>query len=503
MAFEPVRIIHASHLRLDHQLEGLTHIPPEVHRIVEDATLAAFDYLLAACLDHRVDFLLLTGNTFDRHDNSLRAWAALEQGFELLDEHDIHVFVIPGEMDPASAWLNGPRWPDNVTVFYANDGGPVAAMRDEKPVATVRQLDEFGRDRDGLNLPRGKSSTGGPLRLAPFTIGVMPSGSTFLSSKFTQHKQGTTPSHDDRSQGQHADLTDSPEFADVNADDIDAEGSDDFHSPMQEFEASDYLAAQNSHEHDESAEHGKGSAGEVMDYIALGGPPQRQTFVTEDGLAHHPGTTQGISAHEQGPCGATLVELDHQGRGRSVFIPTGVVRWERLTIHVSPDATPTAAEIAVRESLSHISAISSEKICVLNWLLPGEGQLEQSLGDEEYVLQWLERIAAQSTKGHAVRYLHQVDWLSAESSSASTAAMEQPDSVPSLRQEFLQHLSELSRQGAESWLAAVRRLERELGRDEAARILSRQTCEGERIHRQARRLGRTWFHDLREEHDAA
>ncbi len=492
MAFEPVRIIHASHLRLDHQLEGLTHIPPEWHRVVEDATLAAFDYLLTACLDHQVDFLLLTGNTFDRHDNSLRAWAALEQGFELLDEHDIHVFVIPGETDPASAWLNGPRWPDNVTVFYANDGGPVAAMRDEKPVATVRQLDEFGRDRDGLNLPHGKSSTGGPLRLAPFTIGVMPSGSTFLSSKFTQHKPGTTPSDHDRLVGERDELSGSAEFADVDTDDINEESADaDFHSPMHEFDASD------------SAEHTKGSTGEVMDYIALGGPPQRQTFVTEDGLAHHPGTTQGISAHEQGPCGATLVELDHQGRGRSVFIPTGIVRWERMTIHVSPDATPDAAEIAIRETLGHITPTSSEKICVLSWLLPGEGQLEQSLGSDERVLQWIERIAAQLVKDRAVRYLHQVDWLSAESSSASTSAIESAESVPSLRQDFLLHLAELSRQGAESWLAAIRRLEREFGRDEAARILSRQTCEGERIHRQARRLGRTWFHDLREEHDAA
>src|SRR5690606_15220787 len=144
------------------------------------ATLAAFDFLLAACVDHNGDFLLLTGNTFDWHDGSLRAWASLAQGVELLAGHDIHVFVVPGQTEPAPAWTNGPRRPDNVTILHLEDGDPVAAMRNGKPIATIRLLDAHGNERDGLKLPRGAISGSAPLRLAPFTIGVLPVDSTYV-----------------------------------------------------------------------------------------------------------------------------------------------------------------------------------------------------------------------------------------------------------------------------------------------------------------------------------
>ncbi|MEX0727557.1 MAG: hypothetical protein WD065_14870 [Planctomycetaceae bacterium] len=490
MAFEPVRIIHASHLRLDHQLEGLTHLPSELHRVVEDATLSAFDFLLAACIDHEVDFLLLTGNTFDWRDGSLRAWTALEQGFELLGEHDIHVFVVPGETDPASAWLNGPRWPGNVTLLYAEDGEPVAAMRDDKPVATIRLLDAHGKERDGLKLPRGTAPASGPLRLAPFTIGVLPDNSSYVPA--------TSMTHD-------ADSPSSEDHGPTDDDLDDDHAENDFHSPMDEFaEADETIAETHAPQHPFHYDP-RGESLDVIDYIALGGPPTRQTFVTEEGLAHHPGTTQGMNDRERGSCGVTLVELDRQGKGRSTFIPTGVVRWEHAAISLAVNASLDELQGAIGEKLRGIAATTTEIVCIIRWAVSASDRLERQVGSIEQLHELIERVALQTAHSGSLRFLHHAEWTTTGDDGAIVAnATETTDEGCSNHlQKFLAGLADVAGQSTENGAAALKRLERELGHNATTRIVFQQMLDAERIHRQAKRLGKNWFQEMRGENDAA
>ena len=492
MAFEPVRIIHACHLRLDHQLEGLTHLPNELFRVVEDATLTAFDYLLAACIDHQVDFLLLTGNTFDWQDGSLRAWGALEQGFELLAEHDIHVFVVPGETDPASAWLSGPRWPDNVTILYAEDGEPVAAMRDDKPVATIRLLDSHGKERDGLKLPRGAISPSGPLRLAPFTIGVLPANSSYMPEEANEQERENAPPHavDHTTDSHSRDDEQNDPFGEHDDDDDDNR----YRSPMDDFADADEAIAEAQSRHG-SFSHD--THGDVIDYIALGGPPMRQTFVTEEGLAHHPGTTQGMNERETGSCGVTLVELDRQGKGRSAFIPTSVVRWEHARVALSCDATVDELQAAIRETVLNLTPATTEKICVIRWSIPGNGQLEQQIGTSARLQEMIERIVSAPPQSHSLRFLHLAEW-------SSNGLNHSPDSpCESHLQTFLGGLDEIARSTAESAAAALKRLGRELGSADESQLALRQTLDAARIHRLATQLGKNWFQEMRGENDAA
>eukprot|EP00913_Durusdinium_trenchii_P023315 g21893.t1 len=137
MPFEPLRYIHAANLNLDTPLTSIGECDSASRDIVENATLTSFERIVSRCVDHNVDFLLLTGNTFDEADRSLPARRALLNGLEQLDANDIRVFVLPGENDPVDAWRAIPELPDNVTVFFDSDNEPVAVIRDDRVIASV------------------------------------------------------------------------------------------------------------------------------------------------------------------------------------------------------------------------------------------------------------------------------------------------------------------------------------------------------------------------------
>lgn len=137
MPFEPLRFVHAADLRLDRPVEAAGPLPDEVRPLVEDATFTAFENVVAACLDNRADFLLLTGDSFIEADRSLRARAALLAGLQRLAEREIRVFVMPGTGDGPAGWRAIADLPDNVTVFDHGGGEPVAVIRDGRVIASV------------------------------------------------------------------------------------------------------------------------------------------------------------------------------------------------------------------------------------------------------------------------------------------------------------------------------------------------------------------------------
>ena len=71
MAFEALRFIHAAGVLADHQVRDTAPCDAEVRSKLIEATLLSFERIIEACVDHEVDFLLLTGDTFDESDRSL------------------------------------------------------------------------------------------------------------------------------------------------------------------------------------------------------------------------------------------------------------------------------------------------------------------------------------------------------------------------------------------------------------------------------------------------
>jgi DNA repair exonuclease SbcCD nuclease subunit len=168
LPFEPIRFIHASNLRLDSQLRGIGDCPDELRKVIESATITAFDRVIDACVSQRVDFALLTGDSFDERDRSLTARIALLDGFDRLNQHGIRIFVLPGRLDPADAWEAISEFPDNVTTFFDPSTEAVAVLRDGKVIASVACAESLGEEQPQHSAPHAQptaAETRGPFRV--------------------------------------------------------------------------------------------------------------------------------------------------------------------------------------------------------------------------------------------------------------------------------------------------------------------------------------------------
>lgn len=171
MAFEALRFIHAAGVMADHQVREIGSCSDEIRSELIDATLTAFERIIEACVEHEVDFLLLTGDTFCEADRSLRARVAIRDGFECLGEAGIDVFVVPGPNDPPAAWSSIPGLPDNVSIFKPEVDEPTAVMRNGNVLATLQACIHRSSSDE---VRSEEASSLGQSRIGPFRIGVIP-----------------------------------------------------------------------------------------------------------------------------------------------------------------------------------------------------------------------------------------------------------------------------------------------------------------------------------------
>lgn len=170
MTLEALRFIHAAGVLADHQVRDAGPCSDDVRSTLIDATLVSFERIVESCVDHDVDFLLLTGDTFDESDRSLRARVALREGFECLEEAGIDVFVVPGPRDSPDAWTSFRDLPDNVSLFVPDVDEPMAIMRHGNVLATLQPC--LGKSPvDSMN---HEESSIGQSRIGPFRIGIIP-----------------------------------------------------------------------------------------------------------------------------------------------------------------------------------------------------------------------------------------------------------------------------------------------------------------------------------------
>lgn len=165
MGATSLRFLHAAAVQLDGPIRQLGAVPRDTLDLLAAATLTAWERLIEAAVTQGVDGLFLTGDTFDAEAGSLAADVALRQGLERLAEHDIPVFVVPGWLDPLSAWSELPALPDNVTVFDSawdaavelTDSGRTIAVIQPVSAETDVEPPELDRLRNG-----GRSSGSRP-----------------------------------------------------------------------------------------------------------------------------------------------------------------------------------------------------------------------------------------------------------------------------------------------------------------------------------------------------
>ncbi|TWT99232.1 putative metallophosphoesterase YhaO [Botrimarina colliarenosi] len=165
MATQPVRLVHASDLRLDRPLYGLAEAPNDLRELLRDAPLEAAERVFDTALAENADALLLAGDVLDARRASPRVAAFLLNQFSRLEKRGVRVFWAGGECDPPDAWPRTERLPDNVTVFPVGRVESHELRRGDAVVAIVQGISKPGdREVDASGFRRDAHGR--------FTVGV-------------------------------------------------------------------------------------------------------------------------------------------------------------------------------------------------------------------------------------------------------------------------------------------------------------------------------------------
>lgn len=298
MASQPIRLVHASDLRLDRPLFGLSHADDKLRELLRDAPLEAAERVFDTTLSEDADALLLTGDVLDVRRASPRVVSFLVEQLHRLQKRGVSVFWAGGAIDPPDAWPRTERLPDNVTVFpigrveshdLRRNGSIIANIQGvSRPADREVDASEFRRDAHGR-----------------FTVGVA---------------YGTS---------------DAP-----------------------------------------------GKEGDRVDYMALGGRVRRATVDHEPGVAHYAGSPQGRSPAEQGPSGCTIVQVDNEGKAKTRFVATDVVRWQEETLEFTAGVTPEQLRTRLRERLDKLRTRAKGVHQLISWRLEGVGPMVAELRED-------------------------------------------------------------------------------------------------------------------------
>jgi hypothetical protein len=131
------RFIHAADLHLDSPVTGVSLPPDPVFRALRDASLAAFDALIAMAIGEHASFVLLAGDTYDGPHVGMRGEMHLRDGLKRLSEAGITTVIYLSPTDPPpDEWLAREDWPRGIHLLRG-DTELVVIEQDEREVATV------------------------------------------------------------------------------------------------------------------------------------------------------------------------------------------------------------------------------------------------------------------------------------------------------------------------------------------------------------------------------
>lgn len=462
MPFERQRFIHAANVRLDvpvsvHFTEQLTD---ELRHALEDATLAAFDQVVDACLDYKVDYLLLSGNVFLEADRSLRARLKLVQGCERLQEKNVPVFVLPGDADPPEAWRAIPELPGNVRICFSSSPEPEELLRDDTSITAVSASMWYGAaDSFGIRVI-GRSEDG----VDPFRIGIV------SRAKFDESRRMAALS----SSGDEDLIHQAPEEAGDASDAKSSEPKSAIGRVLQEAHTTaEYEAAFRDY------------IGRLMDegrlnYVAYMGELERLTISLEQGKVHCPGTTQPRNQMETERGGCSLVQVEPDGSCSIREVDTSVVDWKDIDLEVAADDTLNHCLQRMKNLLQEQPAGEADEIWSVRWTLRGPLPVLHDFLEEDLELAVAVELEEIELGDQKLRLVHEVRTLpdpwevpDKESQAQEYADLITEDAIVSRRR-----LMNIVRQDAELTDGWRHRLEALVGGVDRERILSRMRVDG-------------------------
>jgi DNA repair protein SbcD/Mre11 len=116
--------IHTADLHLGREFKGLIRSSEALRDVLHDVLYHTFDDLIDICIDKQVDFLVISGDTFDGQRVSYKAMSVFVHGMKRLGDAGIAVYLVTGNHDHHSVWSREiALLPRNVHVFPADEPG--------------------------------------------------------------------------------------------------------------------------------------------------------------------------------------------------------------------------------------------------------------------------------------------------------------------------------------------------------------------------------------------
>ncbi len=146
-----MKFIHCADIHLDSPLKGLERYEGAPVAEIRNASRQAFEALVSLALDESVDFVLIAGDLFDGAWRDFNTALYFIKQIIRLQAVDIPVFLVRGNHDAQSRFVQQMRFPDNLHLFPANKS--VTYLLDGLRVAIHGQ--SFAKPDERSNLAQG------------------------------------------------------------------------------------------------------------------------------------------------------------------------------------------------------------------------------------------------------------------------------------------------------------------------------------------------------------
>ncbi len=423
MAFEPQRFIHAANIRLDVPVSVQTSesLTDELRFAFEDATLHAFEEVIEASVRHDVDFLLLSGNVFVEADRSLRARLTLLKGVNRLAEHDIQVFVLPGDSDPPEAWRAIPEIPENVVFCYSSNPEPEELYVKDRLATTLSSSMWFG-EADAFGIRVLARETDG---IQPFRIGVV------SKAKYEEARRMAAMAASAADETLAASLLNVASGEQVSGPQSSADSDDDETTHV--WRSVDAESGEKPRKADtgrrsikrslETLETGPSDAHPSLDpgfiryvdemlregqlnFLALTGELARTTLWRDEGVVHCPGTTQPRSQMEASGGACSLVEVSGTGEIRISSVDSSCVDWKQIEVNVASHTNLSSILQQMKTLLLAQKPGAADRIWSVQWILRGALPDLQELARSDLDIAAAVELDELKHSGRTIRLLH-------------------------------------------------------------------------------------------------
>jgi len=116
-----MKFIHCADVHLDTPLQGLAQYSGAPVHEIRNATRRAFEKVLNAAIEEKVDFLVIAGDLYDTGLKSFESALFFNKQMVRLNDAGIKVYLVYGNHDAASKLTKQLRPPGNVHVLRTNE----------------------------------------------------------------------------------------------------------------------------------------------------------------------------------------------------------------------------------------------------------------------------------------------------------------------------------------------------------------------------------------------